>query len=97
MAVQVEGRTGTPALQQNVAAPPCGGHRVRTGVVYRSGGLSGLTGQDLAKLRRLGIRTVFDLRTPAEQKAAPDRIPAGVTAVVPVGWPPVGCRPAADR
>ncbi len=57
------------------------GHWVRTGVVYRSGDLSKLTEQDLAKLRRLGVRTVFDLRTPAEQKAAPDRIPAGATAV----------------
>ncbi|MCG6498998.1 tyrosine-protein phosphatase [Kitasatospora sp. A2-31] len=57
------------------------GQWVRTGVVYRSGDLSKLTDQDLAKLRRLGIRTVFDLRTPAEQKAAPDRIPAGATAV----------------
>ncbi|MEE1827140.1 tyrosine-protein phosphatase [Streptomyces sp. BE20] len=57
------------------------GRWVRTGVVYRSGDLSRLTDQDLAKLRRLGIRTVFDLRTPAEQKAAPDRLPAGATAV----------------
>ncbi|WP_328954219.1 tyrosine-protein phosphatase [Kitasatospora purpeofusca] len=57
------------------------GQWVRTGVVYRSGDLSKLTDQDLAKLRRLGIRTVFDLRTPAEQKTAPDRLPAGATAV----------------
>ncbi|MFB6892350.1 tyrosine-protein phosphatase [Kitasatospora sp. NPDC056327] len=57
------------------------GHWVRMGVVHRSGDLSRLTDQDLAKLRRLGIRTVFDLRTPAEQKAAPDRLPAGATAV----------------
>ncbi len=54
---------------------------MRTGVVYRSGDLSRLTDQDLAKLRRLGVRTVFDLRTPGEQKTAPDRIPAGATAV----------------
>ncbi|MCX4756950.1 tyrosine-protein phosphatase [Kitasatospora purpeofusca] len=57
------------------------GQWVRTGVVYRSGDLSKLTDQDLAKLRRLGVRTVFDLRTPGEQKTAPDRIPAGATAV----------------
>ncbi|WP_406088240.1 tyrosine-protein phosphatase [Kitasatospora purpeofusca] len=57
------------------------GRWVRTGVVYRSGDLSKLTDQDLAKLRRLGVRTVFDLRTPGEQKTAPDRIPAGATAV----------------
>ncbi|MCX4688815.1 tyrosine-protein phosphatase [Kitasatospora purpeofusca] len=57
------------------------GQWVRMGVVYRSGDLSKLTDQDLAKLRRLGVRTVFDLRTPGEQKTAPDRIPAGATAV----------------
>ncbi|SDT38627.1 protein-tyrosine phosphatase [Streptomyces sp. TLI_053] len=57
------------------------GQWVRMGVVYRSGDLSKLTDQDLAKLRRLGIRTVFDLRTPAEQKTAPDRVPAGATVV----------------
>ncbi|MDY0811895.1 tyrosine-protein phosphatase [Kitasatospora purpeofusca] len=57
------------------------GRWVRTGVVYRSGDLSKLTDQDLAKLRRLGVRTVFDLRTPGEQKTAPDRVPAGATVV----------------
>ncbi|MEV0188122.1 tyrosine-protein phosphatase [Kitasatospora purpeofusca] len=57
------------------------GQWVRMGVVYRSGDLSKLTDQDLAKLRRLGIRTVFDLRTPGEQKTAPDRVLAGATAV----------------
>ncbi|MEW1914036.1 tyrosine-protein phosphatase [Kitasatospora sp. NPDC085895] len=57
------------------------GRWVRMGVVYRSGDLSRFTDQDLAKLRRLGIRTVFDLRTPAEQTSGPDRLPAGATAV----------------
>ncbi|MFC9324742.1 tyrosine-protein phosphatase [Kitasatospora sp. NPDC057015] len=56
------------------------GSWVRMGVVYRSGDLSRLTDQDLAKLRRLGVQEVFDLRTPAERKAAPDRLPAGATA-----------------
>ncbi|MET9616620.1 tyrosine-protein phosphatase [Kitasatospora indigofera] len=57
------------------------GSWVRMGVVYRSGDLSRLTDADLAKLRRLGVQEVFDLRTPAEQKAAPDRVPAGATVV----------------
>ncbi|MER8183027.1 tyrosine-protein phosphatase [Kitasatospora sp. NPDC094015] len=55
------------------------GHWVKLGVVYRSDDLSRLTDEDLAKLHRLGIRQVFDLRTPAERTAAPDRIPAGAT------------------
>ncbi len=57
------------------------GSWVRMGVVYRSGDLSRLTDQDLAKLRRLGVKEVFDFRTPSEQKTAPDRVPAGATAV----------------
>ncbi|BAJ30321.1 MULTISPECIES: tyrosine-protein phosphatase [Kitasatospora] len=57
------------------------GRWVRLGRVYRSDDLSKLTDQDLAKLRRLGIRTVFDLRTPAERQAAPDRLPAGARSV----------------
>ncbi len=57
------------------------GSWVRMGVAYRSGDLSRLTDQDLAKLRRLGVREVFDLRTPAEQQSAPDRVPAGATVV----------------
>ncbi|GAA3007466.1 hypothetical protein GCM10020229_31190 [Kitasatospora albolonga] len=55
------------------------GRWVKMGEVYRSDDLSKLTDADLAKLQRLGIRQVFDLRTPAEQKAAPDRVPAGAT------------------
>jgi protein-tyrosine phosphatase len=57
------------------------GHWVRMGVAYRSGDLSRLTDADLAKLHRLGLTEVYDLRTPGEQKAAPDRLPAGATEV----------------
>jgi protein-tyrosine phosphatase len=53
------------------------GHWVRMGVVYRSGDLSKLTADDLAKLHRLGIRTVYDLRTDGERKQSPDRVPVG--------------------
>ncbi|AHH98364.1 tyrosine-protein phosphatase [Kutzneria albida] len=67
------------------------GHWVRMGAVYRSSDLSALSEADLAKLRRLGIRTVDDLRSPAEREQAPDRVPAGATAhtydVVGTGGP----------
>jgi protein-tyrosine phosphatase len=43
------------------------GRSVRTGRLYRSDGLQGLAADDVATIRdRLGVRTVFDLRTPAE-------------------------------
>ena len=39
------------------------GRRIRTGRVYRSDSLSGLTAADVERLRHdLGIRTVIDLR-----------------------------------
>lgn len=44
---------------------------VRRGVLYRSGELNALTAGDLGVLRRLGLRTIFDLRTSGERTAAP--------------------------
>lgn len=43
-----------------------GGRRVRSGVLYRADTLHRLTTDDLDVLRRLGLRTVIDLRTRAE-------------------------------
>ncbi|MFF6899945.1 tyrosine-protein phosphatase [Streptomyces hydrogenans] len=58
------------------------GQWVRMGEVYRSDALDRLTDADLAKLRRLGVRTVLDLRMESERAAAPDRVPAGATHTV---------------
>jgi protein-tyrosine phosphatase len=58
------------------------GQWVAMGKVYRSDALDKLTDADLAKLRRLGIRTDVDLRTADERAAAPDRVPAGTKVVV---------------
>ncbi|MFE6038549.1 tyrosine-protein phosphatase [Streptomyces sp. NPDC056452] len=58
------------------------GHWVKMGEIYRSDALDRLTAADLAKLRRLSVRTVFDLRMESERDAAPDRVPAGATHVV---------------
>lgn len=67
------------------------GQWVRMGEIYRSDALDKLTADDLAELRRLGIRTVFDLRMEKERTDAPDRVPAGaqhVVADVFAGSPP---------
>ncbi|MDG4858864.1 tyrosine-protein phosphatase [Streptomyces sp. T-3] len=58
------------------------GQWVKMGEVYRSDALDKLTADDLAKLRRLGIRTVFDLRMEKERTDAPDRVPSGARHVV---------------
>ena len=57
------------------------GRRVRRGVLYRSVVLDTATEADLAALAGLGIRTVFDLRTTAEQAHRPDQVPRGATHV----------------
>ncbi|MEU9344658.1 tyrosine-protein phosphatase [Streptomyces sp. NPDC048278] len=55
------------------------GHWVKMGEIYRSDALDKLTAADVAKLRRLGIRADYDLRTASERASAPDVVPSGVT------------------
>lgn len=59
-----------------------GGAIVRTGLLYRSTALNRLTDEDAAAVHRLGIRTVYDLRTAFERTAEPDRLPPGIEYVV---------------
>ncbi|MFD6896116.1 tyrosine-protein phosphatase [Rhodococcus sp. NPDC060086] len=57
------------------------GGTIRTGVVFRSTDLSGVTDTDLDVLAALKITTVFDLRTVDERDQAPDRLPPGAKGV----------------
>ncbi|GHH72450.1 hypothetical protein GCM10018781_35290 [Kitasatospora indigofera] len=50
------------------------GARVRTGLLYRSGWLAELTPEGTRALAKLGVRTVLDLRDPAEMLVRPDRL-----------------------
>ncbi|MFJ2750102.1 tyrosine-protein phosphatase [Streptomyces sp. NPDC087297] len=58
------------------------GQWVRMGEIYRSDALDKLTENDLAKLQRLRIKTVFDLRMEDERTKDADKVPAGATYVV---------------
>ncbi|MFJ3976230.1 tyrosine-protein phosphatase [Streptomyces sp. NPDC090021] len=58
------------------------GQWVRMGEVYRSDALDKLTSEDLAKLQRLRVRTVFDLRMQDERTKDADKVPAGAAYVV---------------
>ncbi|MFF0140724.1 tyrosine-protein phosphatase, partial [Streptomyces sp. NPDC005227] len=58
------------------------GHWVKMGEIYRSDALDKLTAADLAKLKRLGIHAVYDLRMESERSTAPDRVPSGATYTV---------------
>jgi protein-tyrosine phosphatase len=51
------------------------GKRVRWGTVFRSDSLARLTMRDQGLLIRMGMKVVFDFRTPNEVKKAPDLLP----------------------
>lgn len=61
--------------------PVAGGGQVRRGSVYRSTELNGLSDDGVERLAELQIRTVLDLRTVAERRAQPDRVPASASIV----------------
>ena len=57
------------------------GRRVRAGLLYRSGALYALEKPDAVALARLGIRTIYDLRSEGEREVRPDRVPEGMAYV----------------
>ncbi len=71
------GLKSLPNLRDLGGWPAADGH-VRRGALYRSTELHGLAGPDVDALSRLGLRTIFDLRTAAERADRPDRAPVGV-------------------
>jgi protein-tyrosine phosphatase len=85
------GRTLAPGESLGVASVPnlrdAGGYMtsdgavVRRGLAYRSSGLNPVSPDDTEKIVRLGLKTVFDLRTAEEVKARPDELPASVRRI----------------
>jgi protein-tyrosine phosphatase len=57
------------------------GSVVARGLVYRSDMFNPLTADDIAKLGRVGLRQVYDLRTAPEIKVQPDQVPADANIV----------------
>ena len=56
------------------------GRRVRSGVLYRSGSMAGLTAADYDYLQRLNISVIADLRSTDERLREPTRWPEGSAA-----------------
>ena len=54
------------------------GATVAHGLVYRSDTFHPMSYEDIAKLKALGLRNNYDLRTNVEVKAKPDQMPPGV-------------------
>lgn len=59
-----------------------GGGRLKRGILWRSGQHHGATDADLEHIARLGLATVFDLRSSRERSVHPCRRPDGFTAQV---------------
>lgn len=67
---------GVPNFRDFGGHPTADGRRVRTGTLYRSELLLGLTPRDLDTLAALGIGLVCDLRSPAERARVNNEWPA---------------------
>lgn len=64
------------------------GRAVRWGRVYRSGTLAEIDESGIVQIEKLGIETVFDLRSAEERTAAASRLPSSVTTLhVPIKDP----------
>jgi protein-tyrosine phosphatase len=58
------------------------GRRTRSGLLFRSEQLSGITDQDRPALANLGLKKIYDLRTAVERATGLDRVPAAAQGVV---------------
>lgn len=72
------GLTAVPNMRDLGGYVGLDGRAVRSDVVFRSGQLDHLDDDAVAAFARLGIRSVFDLRTEAERAKGADHVPAGV-------------------
>jgi protein-tyrosine phosphatase len=67
---------GTFNFRDTGGLPLGGGGVTRSGVLYRSDALSGLSARGLEELAEIPIGVIVDFRTPLERMMAPDRLPA---------------------
>ena len=58
------------------------GRRVRSGLIYRSEQLSGVTAADMPAFEGLRLNKIYDLRTADERAMQPDRVPVGAEDVI---------------
>jgi protein-tyrosine phosphatase len=74
--VRITTLEGTVNFRDTGGLPLAGGGRSAPGLLYRSDAISALTPRGLESLAESEIDVIVDLRTPAEQRMAPDRLPA---------------------
>ncbi|WIY83075.1 tyrosine-protein phosphatase [Propionimicrobium sp. PCR01-08-3] len=71
----------TAPNMRDLGGLPVDGGTVRPRQIYRSATLANLSDEDLAAFERLGVRTIYDMRTAVERAAAPDTVPAHITQI----------------
>ena len=54
------------------------GATVARGIAYRSDTFNPMNAEDIKKLKQVGLKNDYDLRTTSEIKARPDQLPSGV-------------------
>ena len=68
---------GTFAFRDIGGYSAANGRKIKSGKLYRSALLSGLTQEDLWLLEAFKVSTIIDFRGPLETQACPDRVPTG--------------------
>ncbi|HET8926208.1 MAG TPA: tyrosine-protein phosphatase [Microbacterium sp.] len=71
----VDGLDGLHNFRDTGGLPLTAGGTTRSGVLFRSDALSGLTQAGLDQLAATDVGVIVDFRTPAERQIAPDRLP----------------------
>ena len=75
------GIDGVPNFRDLGGLPTADGRRTRCGVLYRSGGFEDITDRGIDTARKLGVRTVIDLRSTEDFDPRNRLQDAGVTVV----------------
>ncbi|KAK0613438.1 protein-tyrosine phosphatase-like protein [Immersiella caudata] len=60
---------------------PAGTPRIKPNLIIRTASLQGLTDEGAAAIRKLGVKTIYDLRSIKEHETAPDPVVEGVSGV----------------
>ncbi len=96
---RIIGLKGQPNFRDIGGYETSDGHKIKSGLVYRSGELPKLTDEDVETLHELGIKTVVNFLTPGEiEWRGKDRLPNGVREInIPITGEVAGVPDAANK
>lgn len=96
---RIIGLKGQPNFRDIGGYETIDGHKITSGLVYRSGELPKLTDEDVEILHELGIKTVINFLTPGEiEWRGKDRLPDGVREInIPISGEVAGIPDAVNK